>query len=128
MEKEKVISYLDRFNYSYSEINGRVMVALGFGLMVEIDLSVEGKVLISDRLLGMNFLTFPFGMSIRSSMVLNSVSLLLLMVVFMFFVEAYNPSYLLLILICGCAFMLLWLIYYLVKAESFRRQIISVLR
>lgn len=128
MEKEKVISYLNRFNYSYSEINGRVMVALGFGLMVEIDLSVEGKVLISDRLLGMNFLTFPFGMSIRSSMVFNSVSLLLLMVVFMFFVEAYNPSYLLLILICGCAFMLLWLIYYLVKAESFRRQIISVLR
>ncbi|MBK7087178.1 MAG: hypothetical protein IPH53_22055 [Flavobacteriales bacterium] len=55
--KDNIKRQLDRFGYNYAERDQKLEVRLGYNLSTTIDLSQEGKVLLTDRLHGWNLLT-----------------------------------------------------------------------
>ncbi len=55
--KDNIRRELDRFGYNYAERDQELEVRLGFNLTTTIDLSQEGRVLLTDRLQGCNLLS-----------------------------------------------------------------------
>jgi len=120
--KENLLKKLDRYDYKYSENANVVTVKLGLSQIVNIDFSKTDKCIISDNFTGWNFLSGMMGMSLKNTMIYNSVGLvvvLILMVVMDNFVLA--PT----VLIMLSVWIIIWTFYYLIKFESFKTQIIS---
>lgn len=54
---ETVLLFLNKFNYNFSEKNSMISVKLGLGQIVNINFEESNKIIISDKLVGFNFLT-----------------------------------------------------------------------
>lgn len=128
MTKALISNYLEKFDYKYIEHEKVFIVKLDFSLQVIIDLRESDKIKISDQLQWNSLLTWPFSMSIKGSMIYNLIGFLVCTILFMFLVNEFNP-YTLIIIYLGAVFWNLnWLIYYLNKAENFKKQIIDLTR
>ena len=124
MKKEIITNYLNKFNYDFTEMEEKVVVKLDFSLEILIDLSIPDKINISDRLKSKNFLSWPFSMSIKGTMLYNFIFSFIVMLLFLGLRNSYNNFVLTLVVIFAAFWNLYWLIYYLIKAENFRKEII----
>ncbi len=57
MEKAKVLKFLDKYNYNYSEKNNSIVVNLDLAQQVKIQFNETNKIVMTDKLVGWNFLT-----------------------------------------------------------------------
>lgn len=73
MDREKIIEFLVKFNYKFTETNQIIAVKLEFAQIVYIDLSEPNKVKLTDKLTGWNFLTGMVTMSLKDAMIYNFV-------------------------------------------------------
>ena len=128
MEKEKLLTFLKKFGYKYSEKNKSVIVSLDFAQKVIINFEDNEKIKISDKLTGWNFLTGLIEMSLKNAMVYNFIGGIIVGILF-FALEINIPEtnfitfYLVFIL-----WVILFTVYYLNKLESFKIQVINALK
>ena len=135
--KEIIMHNLDRFGYAYTERANEIKVEHPFNLRTTIDLSQEGKVLISDRLEGWNVLTGlvrtkDLGRAIRYTWIGMAV-VYLVAVVLMTAMEDKDVglSAVVFIQLVSTALVLITLsgtLFYLVKAEGFRMAVMAWVR
>lgn len=124
MNKEELKVKLKRYDYKYKEQFEKVIVKLGSSLEVAIDFSENEKVIITDKLRGYNILTGVWSMSVKGSIIFNTI----LSFFFFLFYSYLNyisskpfTSFLtLMILVLAFGWIVLWTLYYLIKVESFK--------
>jgi len=126
MTKSIIINHLNKFDYKYSEQEEKLIVDLDFSLQIVIDLSVNEKIKISDRLKRLNFLSWPFEMSIKGSMIYNLIGFLIAFLIFLAIKKYYDNYSLTIIFLSAIFWNLNWLIYYLIKADNFKKEIINL--
>ena len=126
MTKSIITNHLNKFDYKYSEQDEKLIVELDFSLQIVIDLSVNEKIKISDRLKRLNFLSWPFEMSIKGSMIYNLFGFLIALLIFLGIKKYYDNYSLTLIFLSAIFWNLYWLIYYLIKADNFKKEIIDL--
>ncbi len=130
MNKEIIKQKLEKFDYEFYEKGNKLIVKLGFSLDMEVEFTDENKIEIKDKLKGWNFLTGMFEMSVRSSLILNTVFSLILALSFLYTNLITENIYIglitLFIFILGVFWILLWTTYFTIKAENFKRFIESI--
>lgn len=123
MSKQIITEYLTKFDYDFSEKDGKINVTLDFNLEVHIDLTSTDKIKIYDKLGSLNFLSWPFSMSIKGTMLYNFISSFIVFVLFFAIRDSVNNYVLTLVVIFAAFWNLYWLFYYLVKSENFKKEI-----
>lgn len=123
MNKQIITEYLTKFDYDFSEKEDVIVVELDFNLKVYIDLSSDGKIKIQDKLEALNFLSSPFSMSIRGTMLYNFISSFIVFILFLALRNSVNNYVLTLIVIFAAFWNLYWLFYYLFKSENLKKEI-----
>lgn len=125
MENDKILNFLDKFDFNYSNDNQKIVVNLDFAQKVIIELKDGDKIKISDKLTGWNFLTGLISMSLKNAMVYNFVGGIIIGFLFIT-LQLRNseinmvPIYLVFIL-----WVLMFSVYYLIKLESFKNQLMN---
>ena len=75
MEKEKIMLFLNKFNYNYHMKDDTILVKLGLSQQIKIEITETNKIIIKDKLLGWNFLTGMIEMSLKNSIIYNLIGL-----------------------------------------------------
>lgn len=123
MNENKILNALDKYDYQYIHQNRVIIVKLDYAQQIIIDVTNPDKVIIKDKLVGWNFLTGSIQMNIKNAMLYNFVGLVLfsfLLIVKDNHAQIFTPFFLTFI-----AWVLMWTIFYHVKSESVKQQIIS---
>ena len=128
MNKQRIAEYLNKFDYDFKETNDSIKVQLDFNLEIHIDLSITDKIKISDKLDFLNFLSWPFSMSIKGTMLYNFISSFIVFVLFLTFSNSMNNYVLTMIVIFAVFWNLYWLFYYLIKSENFKKEVRSLMK
>lgn len=128
MNKQIITDYLNKYDHKFEVEGEKINVKLDFNLEINIDLSSEDKIKISDRLAYLNFLSFPLSMSIKGTMLYNFISSFLVFVLFLYLRDSIDTYSLTLIVIFAAFWNLYWLFYYLIKSENFKSEIKTLLK
>ena len=128
MSKQILTEYLNKFDYNFEEKEEKINVKLGFNLEINIDLTSAEKIKISDRLRSSNFLSWPFSMSIKGTMLYNFISSFIVFVLFLALRNSFNTYALTLFVIFAAFWNLYWLLYYLIKSENFKKEIKTLIK
>ena len=122
MNKAELKQKLKKYDYSYKEEFSAIIIKLDYSLEITVDFDDSEKVIIRDKLKSWNFLTGVWEMSIKSSLVLNIFLSAFYAAVLLFvnnFVNDFNYYKIMLVLyILAVCWLILWTIFYLIKAES----------
>jgi len=125
MEKEKVLNFLDKYNYSYSEENNSIIVKLELAQQVKIEFDEPNKIIIKDKLIGWNFLTGMIKMSLKNALIYNFVATILFGILCMYSENKENGLNVIALFLVFLTWIILFSGFYLVKLESFKNQIIN---
>ena len=125
MEKEKVLNFLDKYNYSYSEKNNSIIVKLELAQQVKIEFDEANKIIIKDKLIGWNFLTGMIEMSLKNALIYNFVATILFGILCMYSENKENGLNVIALFLVFLTWIILFSGFYLVKLESFKNQIIN---
>ncbi|MBP4141895.1 hypothetical protein J3S90_08775 [Flavobacterium sp. P4023] len=125
MEKEKVLNFLNKYGYNYSEKNNTIFVKLELAQQVIIEFNEPNKIIIKDKLIGWNFLTGMIEMSLKKAFIYNFVGTILFGILSMYSENKENGLNLLGIFLVFITWIILFSTYYIVKLESFKNQIIN---
>ena len=128
MNKQIITEYLNKFDYDFEEKGEIINVKLDFNLEINIDLTKSDKIKISDKLASLNFLSWPFSMSIKGTMTYNFIGSFLVFILFLALTNSYNNYALTLIVIFAAFWNLYWLLYYLIKSENFKKEIKNLMK
>lgn len=124
MNKEDLKVKLKKFNYRCKEQHNTLTVNLGSSLDVIIEFSENDRIIISDKLRGYNILTGIWSMSVRGSIIFNSIQSVIYSLIFLYInYNLSNPKYsffILMFFVLALGFIILWTNYYLVKLENFK--------
>ena len=126
MEKDQILNYLNKYDFKFSVNSEFITVNLDFAQKVSIDFSQIDKIKITDKLTGWNFLTGLIPMSLKNAMIYNLIGGIIIGILFLN-IQLKNTEinfismYLVFIL-----WVLLFSVYYLVKLESFKSQIMNL--
>ena len=124
--KEVVIRNLEKFSFNYSEQNDKVLVQEDYSLQMLIDFSNPDKVKIDCRLKGFNWIIWPFELSLKGLMLYQVIgSTLAAILLILWSSYGMNSFILTMIFLFGMFLNLLWTIYYIVKAEFFKLQVLE---
>lgn len=126
MEREKIINFLEKFDYRYSVKNQVIEVKLDFSQKVMINLSETNKIKIYDELVGWNFLTGLLVMSLKNAIIYNFIISIISSFVFFYLqslISSINfiPFYFVFIL-----WLLMSIQYYVIKLENFKSRIMNL--
>ena len=125
MENEKIIQFLEKYNYDYSKNNDSIHVKLDFSLQARIECK-DNKIIVKDMLSGYNLLTGIFNSSLKKAFIYNFFVTLLVGVLYLYLEKKVAG----LNLTITFLFFLIWIlfisIFYLVKFESFKNQIVNL--
>ncbi len=123
-----ITEYLNKFDYEFEETGDEIIVKLDFNLEIHIDLTNTDKIKIYDKLGSLNFLSWPFSMNIKKTMVYNFISSFIVFILFFAIRNSINNYVLTLIVIIVAFWNLYWLLYYLVKSENFKKEIRDLMK
>ena len=115
----------ETYGYKYSENSDELIVDLGHSQMIYIKLSTKDKFLISDKLVGWNFLTGLIEMSFKKAMVYNTVILILCALIFMSMHQMSMSLNFVFIFLTLSIWTTIWSLYYLIKSENFKSQVMN---
>lgn len=124
MEKENVLLFLNKFNYDFSEKNSMISVKLGLGQIVNINFEESNKIIISDKLVGFNFLTGMIEMSYRNALIYNFVGTIVLGFLCMYSENEENGLKALPLFLMFISWAILFSNYYIIKLENFKNQLL----
>lgn len=126
MKKTNLINNLSKFGYSYIIDDNIVLVKVGFGLYLTVSF-VDDNVRIKEEFKGYNFLSGFINMGIKGQLIYNSIMLLLFSIVVCYFMYT-TPDlipFLSILYVMFSVLFIVWMIFYIISAESIKRQIIS---
>lgn len=121
---EKTEELLKKFDYKFERKSKKIIVKSDFAQRIIIDFSDPEKVKISDRLVGWNFLTGLIEMSIKNAILYNFIGALVMTFLFVYLDLEYGGLNLVFFFLASIIWVLLWSIFYLIKAENIKRNII----
>jgi len=119
--KEAIKLKLEKYDFKYSEKKNILNVKLGHSQEICIDFSNPEKIIIKDKLVSWNFLTGVIEMSLKATMVFNTIGLLIIATMFALF-DIPNASFYFTFLFGLVA---IWTLYYLVRSENFKKMLIN---
>jgi len=129
MNKEELKHKLKRYNYKYKEQFDVIIVNLTPTLEIKIDYSEADRIIISDKLRGYNMLTGIWSMSVKTSIVFNTILSFVYALFFIFLNYSLNKQefdvIIILLFVIGMCWLILWTNFYFVKAENFKTLIKS---
>jgi hypothetical protein len=125
MEKEKVLNFLNKYDYSYSEKNNIIFVKLELAQQVKIEFDEPNKIIIKDKLIGWNFLTGMIEMSLKNALIYNFVGTILFGILCLYSENRENRMNIIAMFLVYITWIILFSGYYVVKLESFKNQIIN---
>ena len=125
MEKEKVLNFLNKYNYNYSEKNNSIFVKLELAQQVKIEFDEPNKIIIKDKLIGWNFLTGIIEMSLKNALIYNFVGTILLGILCMYSENEENGLNIIPMFLVYITWIILFSGYYVVKLEGLKNQIIN---
>jgi hypothetical protein len=125
MEIEKVLNFLDKYDYSYSEKDNSIFVKLELAQQVTIEFDVPNKIIIKDKLIGWNFLTGMITMSLKNAFIYNFVGLILLGFICLYSENTENGINLIVLFLVFITWIILFSGFYLIKLEGFKNQIMN---
>jgi len=129
MNKEELKQKLKKYNYKYKEQFDVIIVNLTPTLEIKIDYSEADRVIISDKLRGYNMLTGIWSMSVKTSIVFNTILSFVYALFFIFLNYSLNKQefdvIIILLFVIGMCWLILWTNFYFVKAENFKTLIKS---
>jgi hypothetical protein len=122
--KEKIVKNLRKYDYQFVDNTSSLVIKLDFSLQVTIDLSDPDKIIIKDELVSWNFLTGGIKMSLKNAMIYNFIGTVICGFLFHYIliVKDFNLSNL---FIMYGIWTVMFTIFYLVKCERFKGQIIN---
>lgn len=124
MKSSEIATILEQNNYNYSIQNEIITVKLDFAQKVIIDLSNPQKTILKDQLSGWNFLTGYIKMSLKNAILYNFVLILFFGFLSQYAVLIGHNITSLLILAIG--WIIIFVIYYTIKLESFKLQFLAL--
>jgi hypothetical protein len=125
MEKEKVLNFLDKYDYSYSEKDNSIFVKLELAQQVTIEFDVPNKIIIKDKLIGWNFLTGIITMSLKNAFIYNFVGLILFGFICLYSENTEKGINLIVLFLVFITWIILFSGFYLIKLEGFKNQIMN---
>jgi hypothetical protein len=125
MEIEKVLNFLDKYDYSYSEKDNSIFVKLELAQQVTIEFDVPNKIIIKDKLIGWNFLTEMITMSLKNASIFNFVGLILFGFICLYCENTENGINLIVLFLVFITWIILFSGFYLIKLEGFKNQIMN---
>lgn len=118
---EKTQELLNKFDYKFQRKNSELIVKLDYSQRIFIDFSDPNKIKITDKLVGWNFLTGLIEMSIKNAMLYNFIGAILMTFLFVYFDLEHGGMILVFFYLTYVFWVLLWTLFYLVKAETIKR-------
>ncbi|HMI07613.1 MAG TPA: hypothetical protein VK528_08715 [Flavobacterium sp.] len=125
MEKEKVLNFLDKYGYNYSEKNNSIFVKLELAQQVKIEFKEPNKIIIEDKLVGWNFLTGMIEMSLKNALIYNFIGTIIFGALCAYSENKENGINLISMFLVFITWIILFSGFYIVKFESFKNQIIN---
>ena len=125
MEKQKVLNFLNKYNFIYSEKNNSIFVKLELAQQIEIEFNEPNKIIIKDKLTGWNFLTGIIEMSLKNALIYNFVGMLILGTLTMISANENNGLDFIPFLFVFSTWVILFSVFYIVKLENFKNQVIN---
>ena len=125
MEKDNVIKFLNKYNYSYSEKNNSIFVKLELAQQVKIEFDEPNKIILKDKLTGWNFLTGMIEMSLKNALIYNLIGTILFGIICMYSENIENGLNFIAMFLVFITWIILFSTFYIVKLESFKNQIIN---
>ncbi len=119
--KEAIKLKLEKYDFKYSEKKNILNVKFGHSQEICIDFLNPEKIIIKDKLVSWNFLTGVIEMSLKATMVFNTIGLLIIATMFALF-DIPNASFYFTFLFGLVA---IWTLYYLVRSENFKKMLIN---
>ena len=125
MEIDKTEELLKKFDYEFQRKNNELIIKMDFAQRIIIDFSDSEKIKIKDKLVGFNFLTGMIDMSIKNATLYNFIGIIIMTFLFVHLDLEYGGLYLVFFFLAGIIWILLWTIFYLIKAEYMKRTLIQ---
>jgi hypothetical protein len=122
---DKTEELLKRFDYRFERKNNELIIKMDFSQIMIIDFSDSEKIKIKDKLVEWNFLTGLIEMSIKNATLYNFIAAMVITFLFVFLDYKSDKLNLIFFFLAVIIWMLLWTIFYLVKAENLKRILIS---
>ena len=122
---DKTEELLKRFDYRFDRKNNELIIKMDFSQTMIIDFSNSEKIIIKDKLVGWNFLTGLIEMSIKDATLYNFIGAMVITFLFFYLDLRYDGVNLIFFFLAVIMWLLLWTIFYLVKAENLKRILIS---
>jgi hypothetical protein len=122
---DKTEELLKRFDYRFERKNNELIIKMDFSQIMIIDFSDSEKIKIKDKLVEWNFLTGLIEMSIKNATLYNFIAAMVITFLFVFLDYKSDKINLMFFFLAVIIWLLLWKIFYLVKAENLKRILIS---
>lgn len=121
---EKTEKLLNKFDYKFEKKDSTITIKLDFAQRIIVDFSNPEKIKITDRLVGWNFLTGLIEMSIKNATLYNFIGAIVMTFLFVYLDLEYGGLNLVLFFLGFIIWVLLWTIFYLVKSENVKQNLI----
>lgn len=125
MEKDKVLRFLDKYGYNYSDKNDAIFVNLELAQQIKIEFSEPNKIIMKDKLVGWNFLTGMIQMSLKNALIYNFAATVLFGFLCMYSENKENGLNLIPMFLVFISWIVLFTSFYMVKLGNFKTQIIN---
>lgn len=125
MEIEKALTFLDKYNYIYSVKGNTIFVKLEFSQRIRIEFNEPHKIIIKDKLVGWNFLTGLFDMSLKNALIYNLFGSIILGTISVYSGSNNHNIYFIALYLIFMTWAIVLFTFYLVKLESFKIQMIN---
>lgn len=124
---KQILKYkLDKYGYVYTEKGNQLAVKLTLNQVIKVDFSDSKKILITDELTSWNLLSGSLTQSLKKALLVQSISTVIIYVVLLNIPDLLSiASFLIKFAPIYFGWVILWGMFYLVRAESMKRQIIS---
>lgn len=122
---EKTQELLKKFDYEFQRKNSELIIKMDFSQRMIIDFSDLEKIKFKDKLVGLNFLTGLIEMSIKNAALYNFIGAIIVTFLFVYLDLEYSGLNLVFFYLTFIFWVLLWTIFYLIKAENLKRILIS---
>lgn len=122
---EKTQELLKKFDYEFQRKNSELIIKMDFSQRMIIDCSDTEKIKFKDKLVGWNFLTGLIEMSIKNAILYNFIGAIIVTFLFVYLDLEYSGLNLVFFYLTFIFWVLLWTIFYLIKAENLKRILIS---
>ena len=125
MEIEKALTFLDKYNYIYSVKGNTIFVKLEFSQRIRIEINEPHKIIFTDKLVGWNFLTGLFDMSLKNALIYNLFGSIILGTLSVYSGSNNHNIYFIALYLIFMTWAIVLFTFYLVKLESFKIQIVN---